>query len=70
VPPYVPEISSRTDTSNFDVDDEEARREAQPPNMGNSTFSGRNLPFVGFSFNRDSKLSDRVGKMPYPGFPK
>lgn len=58
VPPYVPEISSRTDTSNFDVDVEESRIEAQPPTMGNSTFSGKNLPFVGFSFNRDSKLSD------------
>ena len=34
------------------------RIEAQPPNLGNSTFSGKNLPFVGFSFNRDSKLSD------------
>ena len=58
IPPYVPEISSTTDTSNFDVDVEDARVEPQPPNLGNSSFSGRNLPFVGFSFNRDSKLSD------------
>ena len=26
--------------------------------LGNATLSGKNLPFVGFSFNRDSKLSD------------
>ena len=57
-PPYVPEIAGETDTSNFDVDDDDARVEAHPPSLGNATFSGKDLPFVGFSFNRESRLSD------------
>ena len=59
-PPQIPEISSEMDTSNFDCDDfdEEERGDTDPPKLGNATFCGKNLPFVGFSFNRDSKLSD------------
>ena len=57
--PQIPEISSEIDTSNFDCDDlEEERGETAAPQLGNATFCGKNLPFVGFSFNRDSKLSD------------
>ncbi|CBY09743.1 unnamed protein product [Oikopleura dioica] len=52
-PPYVPEIAGETDTSNFDVDDDDARVEAHPPSLGNATFSGKDLPFVGFSFNNN-----------------
>ena len=58
-PPYVPEIASATDTSNFDPDlDEGQRFPTQAPVLGNNTFSGRNLPFAGFTFSSGSKLSD------------
>ena len=59
--PYIPEVSSPTDTSNFDVDDNDVRQsDAQPP-AHNPAFSGLHLPFVGFSFTKDSKLSDLGG---------
>ena len=31
---------------------------AQAPQMGNASFSGKNLPFLGFTFTKNSKLSD------------
>ncbi len=56
--PYIPEVSSPTDTSNFDVDDNDIRQsDAQPPSH-NPAFSGLHLPFVGFSFTLNSRLSD------------
>ena len=59
--PYIPEVSSPTDTSNFDVDDNDIRQsDAQPPSH-NPAFSGLHLPFVGFSFTQDSRLSDLGG---------
>ena len=59
--PYIPEVSSPTDTSNFDVDDNDIRQsDAQPP-PHNPAFSGLHLPFVGFSFTQGSKLSDLGG---------
>ncbi len=64
--PYIPEVSSPTDTSNFDVDDNDLRQcDTQPP-QHNSAFSGLHLPFVGFSFTMGSTLSD-LGKSGYPG---
>ena len=51
--PYIPEVSSPTDTSNFDVDDNDIRQsDAQPP-PHNPAFSGLHLPFVGFSLLRE-----------------
>ena len=39
--PYIPEVSSPTDTSNFDVDDNDIRQsDAQPP-ATNPAFSGK-----------------------------
>ena len=59
--PYIPEVSSPTDTSNFDVDDNDLRQcDTQPP-QHNPAFSGLHLPFVGFSFTMNSRLSD-LGK--------
>ena len=59
--PYIPEVSSPTDTSNFDVDDNDIRQsDAQPP-ATNPAFSGLHLPFVGFTFTQGSKLSDLGG---------
>ncbi|XP_047037892.1 serine/threonine-protein kinase Genghis Khan isoform X1 [Helicoverpa zea] len=57
--PFVPDVSSPTDTSNFDVDDTDIRlSEAVPPPSASSAFSGLHLPFVGFTFTADSRLSD------------
>ena len=60
--PYIPEVSSPTDTSNFDVDDNDIRQsDAQPPSH-NPAFSGLHLPFVGFSFTLNSRLSDLASR--------
>lgn len=57
--PFVPDVSSPTDTSNFDVDDTDIRlSEAVPPPCASSAFSGLHLPFVGFTFTAGSRLSD------------
>ena len=51
--PYFPEVSSPTDTSNFDVDDMDVRlSDALPPVPASSAFSALHLPFVGFSFTQ------------------
>ncbi|CAM1325526.1 gek (predicted), partial [Pycnogonum litorale] len=57
-PPYIPEVSSPTDTSNFDVDENDLKmNESNPPNS-NSAFTGLHLPFIGFTFTQKSKISD------------
>ncbi|XP_071961826.1 serine/threonine-protein kinase MRCK alpha-like [Antedon mediterranea] len=57
-PPYIPDVKSPTDTSNFDVDESDLKNsEAMPPNT-HAAFSGNHLPFVGFTFTRNSNLSD------------
>jgi serine/threonine-protein kinase MRCK len=50
--PYIPEVSSPTDTSNFDVDDNDIRCSDVAPPTANSAFSGLHLPFVGFTFTQ------------------
>lgn len=60
--PYIPDVSSPTDTSNFDVDDTENRMSEVVPPTGNPAFSGHHLPFIGFTFTKDSNLSD-LGKL-------
>ncbi|PIK62688.1 hypothetical protein BSL78_00382 [Apostichopus japonicus] len=62
IPPYKPEVSNNVDTSNFDVDDTDLKvSDAVPPNT-HREFTGNHLPFVGFTFTRNSKLSD-VGSL-------
>ncbi|XP_022088985.1 serine/threonine-protein kinase MRCK alpha-like [Acanthaster planci] len=57
-PPYKPDVKSPTDTSNFDVDETDLKQsETVPPNT-HAAFTGNHLPFVGFSFTRNSCLSD------------
>lgn len=54
VPPYIPKIISEDDTSNFS-DIEPKRSEPNIENFKNKTqFSGRNLPFIGFTYTRDT----------------
>lgn len=59
VPPYIPEVDSPADTSNFDVDDESLKNsETLPPNNNNG-FAAHLLPFVGFTFTSNCPLSDK-----------
>ncbi|CAG9835316.1 unnamed protein product [Diabrotica balteata] len=56
--PYIPEVSSPTDTSNFDVDDADIRLSDVLPPTANNAFTGLHLPFIGFSFTQGSYLCD------------
>lgn len=58
--PYIPEVSSPTDTSNFDVDDDVLKNPELVPPATHTAFSGLHLPFVGFTFTTTSPLSDRT----------
>lgn len=58
--PYIPEVSSPTDTSNFDVDDDILKNPELVPPASHTAFSGLHLPFVGFTFTTTSPLSDRT----------
>lgn len=56
--PYIPEVSSPTDTSNFDVDETDLKPSDSAPPNSNSVFSGLHLPFIGFTYTSESKISD------------
>ncbi|XP_077594107.1 serine/threonine-protein kinase MRCK beta isoform X2 [Stigmatopora nigra] len=57
--PYIPDVSSPTDTSNFDVDDDVLKNPEGGPPMSHSAFTGQHLPFVGFTYTTGSRFSDR-----------
>ncbi|KAG7461208.1 hypothetical protein MATL_G00207700 [Megalops atlanticus] len=57
--PYIPEVSSPSDTSNFDVDDDVLKNPDIVPPISHTGFSGQHLPFVGFTYSTDSCFSDR-----------
>ncbi|KAK1874698.1 Serine/threonine-protein kinase MRCK beta, partial [Dissostichus eleginoides] len=57
--PYIPDVSSPTDTSNFDVDDDVLKNPDINPPMSHSGFTGQHLPFVGFTYTTDSCFADR-----------
>lgn len=56
--PYIPEVSSPTDTSNFDVDDTVIRSSDAAPPTANAAFTALHLPFVGFTFTQGSRICD------------
>lgn len=60
--PYIPEVSSPSDTSNFDVEDADVKLTESVPPTSNPAFSGQHLPFIGFTFTQKSHLSD-LGKL-------
>uniref|UniRef100_A0A672R0M6 Serine/threonine-protein kinase MRCK alpha n=1 Tax=Sinocyclocheilus grahami TaxID=75366 RepID=A0A672R0M6_SINGR len=57
--PYIPEVSSPTDTSNFDVDDDCFKNCETLPPPSHTPFSGHHLPFIGFTYTSKCTLSDR-----------
>ncbi|XP_057303802.1 serine/threonine-protein kinase MRCK alpha-like [Hydractinia symbiolongicarpus] len=58
-PPYVPELDGPTDVSNFDVDDlMEAKSQEFAPPPTHQAFTGHHLPFIGFTFTKDSPIAD------------
>ncbi|XP_053892106.1 serine/threonine-protein kinase MRCK gamma isoform X1 [Malaclemys terrapin pileata] len=63
-PPYVPEVNSPADTSNFDVDDDTLKELETLPPVSHSAFTGHHLPFVGFTFTSGCPISEQ--KPPSP----
>ncbi|XP_041814117.1 serine/threonine-protein kinase MRCK beta isoform X2 [Chelmon rostratus] len=61
--PYIPDVSSPTDTSNFDVDDDVLKNPDISPPVSHTGFTGQHLPFVGFTYTTDSRFADR-GSIP------
>lgn len=55
--PYIPDVSSPTDTSNFDVDDDTLKNPELSVPGSLSSFSGQQLPFVGFTYTCPSGRS-------------
>ncbi|XP_063079112.1 serine/threonine-protein kinase MRCK beta isoform X3 [Engraulis encrasicolus] len=67
--PYIPDVTSPSDTSNFDVDDDVLKNPDIAPPMSHTGFTGQHLPFVGFTYTTESCFSDRgsVGLSPLGG---
>ncbi|XP_057208297.1 serine/threonine-protein kinase MRCK beta isoform X3 [Triplophysa rosa] len=57
--PYIPDVSSPSDTSNFDVDDDVLKNLDIVPPVSHTGFTGQHLPFVGFTYTTESCFSDR-----------
>ncbi|XP_063605169.1 citron rho-interacting kinase-like [Penaeus indicus] len=64
-PPFVPIVNSVDDTSNFEEFENERRLPSVDAFRTRQGFSGRNLPFVGFTYNRGKTNAE--GPNPTPG---
>ncbi|XP_045916724.1 serine/threonine-protein kinase MRCK beta isoform X1 [Micropterus dolomieu] len=62
--PYIPDVSSPTDTSNFDVDDDVLKNPEISPSMSQTGFTGQHLPFVGFTYTTGSCFADHGSVRP------
>ncbi|XP_056408509.1 serine/threonine-protein kinase MRCK alpha-like [Hyla sarda] len=62
-PPYIPEVDSPADTSNFDVDDETLKNSETLPPSNNNGFATHLLPFVGFTYTSNCPLADKGSLM-------
>ncbi|XP_060712060.1 serine/threonine-protein kinase MRCK beta isoform X2 [Hemiscyllium ocellatum] len=64
-PPFVPTITSHTDTSNFDVEDENFSSPSLPQGtseqVSHGLFPGTHLPFAGFTFSAIREETSRQG---------
>ncbi|XP_063002367.1 serine/threonine-protein kinase MRCK gamma [Elgaria multicarinata webbii] len=58
-PPFMPEVASPADTSNFDVDDDMLKDSETLPPVSHAAFSGHHLPFVGFTFTSGTLRAER-----------
>lgn len=66
--PYIPDVTSPTDTSNFDVDDDTLKNPEVSAPVSLSSFSGQQLPFVGFTYTCPSGRSlSQKGGVVYEG---
>jgi citron Rho-interacting kinase len=52
VPPFIPTITSNDDTSNFDEFEPKKKPVLDKLSKSNDGFSGKDLPFVGFTFTK------------------
>ncbi|XP_023211837.1 citron Rho-interacting kinase-like isoform X2 [Centruroides sculpturatus] len=50
-PPFVPNVSAEDDTSNFDDFEHETARPSASDLKSKNEFSGKNLPFIGFTYS-------------------
>ncbi|XP_065052228.1 serine/threonine-protein kinase MRCK alpha-like isoform X1 [Rhopilema esculentum] len=66
-PPYMPEVSSPTDVSNFDVDDlmEPRAAESAPPPT-HQAFTGHHLPFIGFTYFGERSTDLQISQIRSP----
>ncbi|XP_067328650.1 serine/threonine-protein kinase MRCK gamma isoform X1 [Anolis sagrei] len=62
-PPYLPEVASPADTSNFDVDDDSLKESETLPPVSHAAFSGHHLPFIGFTFTSGSLLPENTSNV-------
>ena len=52
-PPFMPVINSPCDTSNFDVFEDDSKKEIELSNQ-NDEFSTKDLMFIGYSYTKPS----------------